>query len=108
MINEKHTDITNELIRLANILDSHYNLELNFRNHCYLRIAYDNVVQDKWDKKVNKPFIKNAKECQLMQAINLLNKYFTDKETLLTDNEKSLAYRRKEKKLKKINTNSLF
>ena len=86
-----------EIKRLSNLLDAYYNTELNFRNHCYLRIAYDAVVHDKWDSKIKKPFIKNATENQLQNALALLNKYLSDKQMLLADNEKSLFLRQQYK-----------
>lgn len=82
-----------EIKKLSNLLDNQYNNELNFRNHCYLRIAYDNTVQDKWDNKIAKPFVKFATNLQLQNAVELLNKYVSNKLTLLSDNDKSLNFR---------------
>ena len=102
MKNERTQQIL-ELKRLSIFLDKHYDNELNFRNHCYLRIAYDNATQDKWDNIVNKPFVKYATIFQLQQAVVLLNKYLFDKLTLLSDNGKSLDFRNNHKtKLKEI------
>ena len=100
--------LCNEIKELSNLLDKKYNKEFNFRNHCYLRIAYGNTISDKWDNKINKPFVKYADETQLIHAVGLLNKYVLDKEILLLHNEKSLDYRRKHNKMKKVKTNTLF
>ncbi len=96
MQNEK-TALISEIKRLSNLLDKQYNNELNFRNHCYLRIAYDNTTNEKWDNKVAKPFVKYAKNEQLQNAVDLLNIYLSDKLTLLSDNEKSLNFRNNNK-----------
>ena len=87
--------IKNEIIRLSNLLDEQYSKELNFRNHCYLRIAYDNTVNDKWDNVLRTPFVKYASNEQLENALSLLKSYITDKKLLLAHNTSSLQYRNK-------------
>ena len=87
--------IKNEIIRLSNLLDEKYGKELNFRNHCYLRIAYDNTVNDKWDNGLKKPFIKYANNQQLENALSLLKSYVTNKQLLLEHNTSSLQFRNK-------------
>jgi hypothetical protein len=42
------------------------------RNHCFLRIAYDNAVGQKWDQVVTAPFLKNATLEQLSAAHGIL------------------------------------
>ncbi len=81
--------------KLSNELDTHYGAELNFRNHCYLRIAYDATIAKKWDLVIKRPFTKYANEIQLQKVIDLLLIYKTDTTKLLQDNEKSLNYRKK-------------
>ena len=92
---ENRISIKNEIIRLSNSLDAQYAAELNFRNHCYLRIAYDNAVNNKWDNVIAKPFIKNANEDQLNVALMLLKNYVTDKLVLNNHNLLSLKFRDK-------------
>ena len=92
---ENRVSIKNEIIRLSKLLDAQYAAELNFRNHCYLRIAYDNAVNYKWDNVIAKPFIKNANEDQLNVALMLLNNYVTDKVMLNNHNLLSLKFRDK-------------
>ena len=87
--------IKNEIIKLSNLLDEQFAKELNFRNHCYLRIAYDNAVNNKWDNVIAKPFIKNAKEEQLKNTLLLLKSYVSNKKLLLEHNILSLKFRSK-------------
>lgn len=95
-MNTEKPIMTAEIKRLSNLLDKQYATELNFRNHCYLRIAYDRVVNNKWDLVVQKPFVKYADEDTLQRAIELLKLYVEDKKQLQADNEKSLEFRRKD------------
>jgi hypothetical protein len=82
------------IAQLANELESIYP-DLNFRNHCYLRIAYDNAVYCKWDTVVDKPFTKNGSLEQRYIAELFLKTYKTDKKLLLEHNKISLTYRKK-------------
>ena len=82
-------------IVLANELESKYP-ELKFRNHCYLRIAYDNTVNAKWDIIVKKPFTLQATKLQLFKANKLLKLYLIDIDLLLKHNKISLKYRNKQ------------
>lgn len=97
-----------DIIELSNVLDKHYNKEFNFRNHCYLRIAFDATVNSKWDTKLGKPFTKCASESQLESALALLKVYLLDKQVLLIDNEKSLAFRENNKQKEQIRSPKLF
>lgn len=87
--------LVSNIKKLSNELDHQYRAECNFRNHCYLRIAYDNTVNDKWDQLVMRPFTKFATTNQLLNAKQLLNAYTVDKHKLLADNANSLAFRKK-------------
>lgn len=97
-----------EIKNLANLLDAQYDSELTFRNHCYLRIAYDNTVQQKWDAAVKKPFVKYASIDNLKYAVGLLNKYRINKTKLLLDNEKSLGFRKVNNNQNLASQNTLF
>ena len=101
-MNQNKNILISDIKKLSNLLDKQYNLELNFRNHCYLRIAYDAVFQDKWDCIVKKPFTKFANEEQLIQAIQLLKIYQNDKSKLLLDNQQSLVFRQRKNAIKII------
>jgi hypothetical protein len=85
--------LIDDIKKLSNTLDAQYGHELNLRNHCYLRIAYDCVVDNKWDLEIKKPFVKYASIDQLQLALALLQKYQIDKKKLLADNKKSLKFR---------------
>ena len=95
IIKHSNDDVGNEIKRLSNSLEKQFETRLNFKNHCYLRIAYDNTANNKWDNVLAKPFIKNANEAQLKNAVFLLNKYTSDRELLLKHNLVSLAFRKK-------------
>ena len=99
MFNDKeipdNISVKNEIIRLSNLLDEQFAEELSFRNHCYLRIAYDNTVKNKWDNVIQKPFNKNATDVQLKNALLLLNSYVSNKKLLLKHNISSLQFRKK-------------
>lgn len=69
--------------------------ELNFDNHCYLRIALDNVFDAKWDTKLKRPAYKNLESKDLENVLNLLESYKNDKNVLLEHNKKSLSFRKK-------------
>lgn len=105
---EANRQLASDIIVLSNLLDKHYNKELNFRNHCYLRIAFDATVNNKWDTKVGKPYTKYASEAQLQGALALLKVYLLDKQLLLIDNEKSLAFRKNHEQIEKIRSPKLF
>ena len=94
----KKDDLVREIKRLSNLLDAHYNSQLNFRNHCYLRIAYDTTIADQWDAQVKKPFTKYASTEQLQNALALLNLYLVDETKLLADNQNSLLFRKRKPK----------
>ena len=80
-------------MQIANGLEKQYT-DLNFKNHCYLRIAYDNAVSGKWDTLVNRPFTKNASTFYIHEANLFLCSYITNKNLLLQHNKISLEYRK--------------
>ena len=79
--------------QLANDLEKQYP-DLNFKNHCYLRIAYDNTVNAKWDTVVDRPFVARASSIQIDTSSAFLMMYKVDKEFLLEHNKISLEYRK--------------
>lgn len=100
--------LVSDIKKLSNELEHQYCAEFNFRNHCYLRIAYDNTLNDKWDQLVMRPFTKFAATEQLLKAIQLLNAYTADKNKLLADNANSLAFRKKYEMPKTDKQTTLF
>ncbi len=69
--------------------------ELNFQNHCYLRIALDNVIGTKWDTRIPRPAYKNLTAAQRGQVIDNLSHYLNDRNMLESHHLISLAYRGK-------------
>lgn len=68
---------------------------LNFENHCYLRIALDHVIGDKWDTKVHRPAYQHLTPEQLINVVTVLRTYLENKPVLLQHHSESLAYRKK-------------
>jgi hypothetical protein len=83
-----------EYIKLGNALPK-YHHDLNFKNHCYWRIALDRVVGAKWNTIIPAPAYKNLSEDQLQKVVENLYLYTTDRNELLAHNKESLAYRTK-------------
>jgi hypothetical protein len=81
-------------MEIANELEEKYT-DLNFKNHCYLRIAYDNVINSKWDTFICRPFTKKASAKQINDANLLLCLYLYNKDLLIRHNKISLTYRKK-------------
>lgn len=69
--------------------------KLSFENHCYLRIALDNVFNTKWDTVISRPAYKHLSEQQRKNVVKLLKSYQEDKSLLLRHNALSLQYRKK-------------
>lgn len=67
--------------------------ELNFENHCYLRIALDQLCKQPWHMKIRKPAYKHLTQSQLEEIRNLLTSYKTQKTVLLQHHQQSLVWR---------------
>ena len=83
-----------EYLELGNELPTIYP-SLNFKNHCYWRIALDNAVGDQWNKKLVSPAYKNLSNEQLQQAVELMQSFQQDAYLLQEKNKLSLQYRGK-------------
>ena len=92
----------NQITKLTNALPIMYP-ELNFENHCYRRIAYDNVLEEKWSDKYPGSFVVFASRDELIQAKDKLLLYLESKEALLKDNDFSLECRKRRVMIKKRN-----
>ena len=68
-------------------------------NHCFLRVVYDSIFEDKWQRQLQKgkPAIHQLTENQLDQAITTGEKMVHDKHLTEDLNQKSLKYRGKTK-----------
>ena len=69
--------------------------ELAFDNHCYLRIALDNAIGNKWDTVVKQPAYKNLTKENLESVRSLLKLYGANKGILFEHNQNSLKWRGK-------------
>ncbi|MEM1119515.1 MAG: hypothetical protein AAGJ18_03660 [Bacteroidota bacterium] len=67
--------------------------QFNFQNHCYRRIAYDNVLGKKWTERYQ-VFVQECTKVEIEAVIQKLESYRVDQATLLLDNEASLNWRR--------------
>ena len=69
-------------------------------NHCFLRVVYDNLFQQKWQTALDakKPAIHQLDEMQLRRAITLGEEIIADRETCEILNQRSLKWRRKARK----------
>lgn len=69
-------------------------------NHCFLRVVYDNLFQQKWQQVLGseRPAIHQLNETQLRRAIALGNEIIADRDTCEIMNERSLAWRGKSRK----------
>lgn len=66
-------------------------------NHCFLRVVYDEVLQDKWQNvlKTSKPAIHQLSLEQLDKAIKTGQAMIADRELTVQLNRQSLRYRGK-------------
>lgn len=97
-----HIELERAYFQLGNKLPEVYQ-DRGFDNHCFWRIALDNVIGDKWNRQVKSPAYKHLSNDQLECVINLLNKYLVDPTLLERHNTNSLAWRGKENYAKPIN-----
>ena len=77
----------------GNALEKQYP-DLNFKNHCYWRIALDSVMGRKWDEVIPRPASKHLRENELKSVVHRLEAYHKSKALLLSDNAQSLKWRR--------------
>lgn len=85
--------LVNQYFQLARQLEKTYP-ETDFRDHCYWRIALDNILKEKWDIAIKRPAYKHLSTAQLTQVVEKLKSYLENKQRLLIDNQRSLNYRR--------------
>jgi len=71
------------------------NPQLNFKNHCYWRIANDNACSAKWTTKVKTPYYKNASNERLEKSVAYLKAMINDSSTINKLNKQSLKLRGK-------------
>ncbi|MEM8893098.1 MAG: acetyltransferase [Bacteroidota bacterium] len=89
---EERRILINQYFMLANSLEKVYP-ESSFKNHCYWRIALDNVLSAKWDTVISRPAYASLSQQQLEKVIQLLKFYMSDQALLTRHNLISLSYR---------------
>ncbi|MEM1123438.1 MAG: hypothetical protein AAGJ18_23570 [Bacteroidota bacterium] len=67
--------------------------QLNFQNHCYRRIAYDNVLGHKWTERY-RVFTAECTKVEMEAVIERLERYKGNRGVLLGENAASLGWRR--------------
>jgi len=93
MTNTVLEEVSESLMTSANKLVEKYPNK-NLENHCYLRIAYDNVCKGKWTDFFEKPFYKEAPLHKVMKAKGVLEDMMASERIVDSLNEISLGYRR--------------
>jgi hypothetical protein len=63
-------------------------------NHCFRRVVYDTLCQDRWDKHIAKPAIDNMTPIQLVDCLTICKSIVRKPETLPELNQLSLGYRK--------------
>lgn len=91
---ENQEQLRQRYLEMGRELEATYS-EMDFRNHCYWRIALDNVLGEKWDRVIDRPAYKNLSENELKEVLERLHIYLQDRDRLLRDNERSLSFRKK-------------
>ncbi|WP_426163476.1 hypothetical protein [Sandarakinorhabdus sp. DWP1-3-1] len=65
-------------------------------DHCFLRVAYDNAMGDRWDRLVQRPAWRHLPVDRLAAAVDILARIATEGLPLLAAlNTTSLDYRRR-------------
>jgi len=69
-------------------------------NHCFLRVVYDNLFQQKWQRVLSheRPAIHQLDETQLRRAVALGNEIIADRQACEMMNERSLQWRGRARK----------
>ncbi|PRP67750.1 acetyltransferase [Nonlabens agnitus] len=90
----KRSDLEQQYKELGNQLPLQYP-NLNFKNHCYWRIALDQAVGDQWNQHISSPAYKNLSDQQLEDVVSHLKSYEQDEKLLDQHNRASLKWRGK-------------
>lgn len=64
-------------------------------DHCFYRVVLDWLVQDKWDRVLDKPAYKQLTEEQLEKCIDRMYIWIECPSILRRDNKNSLSYRKR-------------
>jgi len=82
----------NAYIKLGSLLES-INPDLKLKNHCYWRIANDNVFNERWDNVCPRPFYRNATDQALEKSVENLQSMVYNQDRIFELNTKSLKRR---------------
>ncbi|SCY33636.1 hypothetical protein SAMN05192588_2337 [Nonlabens sp. Hel1_33_55] len=88
------SDLEKQYLELGNQLPTVYP-DFHFKNHCYWRIALDQVVGDQWNRRLKSPAYKNLSDEQLLTTVNYMKAYQSDEVLLKQHNQESLSWRGK-------------
>lgn len=91
-IKTSREELEKAYIELGNLLPV-INKNVDFKNHCYWRMANDNACYKKWNEEVDKPFYKNASDELLYHSIKLLTRMICNYDEVSRLNKLSLRYR---------------
>lgn len=81
-------------LKLGNLLEQEHS-NLQFKNHCYWRIANDYTCFGKWDTYIEGPFYKKANDLILRTSVNTLKSMLFDEDRINNLNQISLNYRKR-------------
>lgn len=79
---------------LPELLEKKYP-KLNFKNHCYLRMALDHMFKTRWDLRVARPAHKHLSVQQKKEIVLILRKYCKLKSLVLEHHKQSITIRKK-------------
>lgn len=67
---------------------------LNFKNHCYLRMALDHLFGTQWDLKIKRPAHLHLNAEQREAVVKVLRAYLTEPELIQKHHQQSLIFRK--------------
>ena len=62
-------------------------------NHCFRRVIYDTLCQDRWDKHIASPAIDNMTPIQIVDCLTICDSIMQSPDSLIELNNLSLSYR---------------
>lgn len=71
-----------------------YNWSVQF-NHCFRRIVYDTLFQDKWSNHIEGPVINNMTDIQVNDCLTICRSIVWKPDSIIELNNQSLKYRKR-------------
>jgi hypothetical protein len=93
MFEQDRNELEKRYFLMAKELEQKYPTK-SFKNHCYWRIALDQVMGSNWSEVLERPAYKKLSAQGLAKAVSLLESYLTNEELLAEHNEMSLQFRK--------------